>query len=155
MPRPRPGQQLHADQDGAVVVEFAIVFVLFVTLLWGLITYGVIFGAQQSLTHAAAEATRSVVGLGDYNGDGTADSADATERIDEVLRSQLAWLDDTGVTDDLTWTVDYPACGSGTPQPTCAEVTVQFNWEDHALVPALLDVATPATLTSSASVEIG
>jgi Flp pilus assembly protein TadG len=143
------------DQDGAVVVEFAIVFVLFITLLWGLITYGVIFAAQQSLAHAAAEATRSVVGLGDYDGDGDVDTDDATMRIEEVLRDQLSWLDDTSVSDDVTWVITYPACGSGTPQPVCALVTVSFNWRDHALVPSILDIATPSSLSSSASVQIG
>ena len=52
----------HRDaESGAVVVEFAIVFVLFVTLLWGLISYGAIFAVQQSLSHAAAEGARAGV----------------------------------------------------------------------------------------------
>jgi Flp pilus assembly protein TadG len=52
-------------EDGAVIVEFAAIFIVFAMLLWGLISYGVIFAAQQSLTHAVAEAARATVGMSD------------------------------------------------------------------------------------------
>ncbi len=141
-------------EDGAVIVEFAIVFVLFmVLLLWGLLTYGFVFGVQQSVTHAAAEAVRSVVNIGDYDGDGDVDEDDARLRIDEVVQEQLAWLDDGGVADDLTWTTTFPTCGNGSPQPVCAHVEVVYDWATYPLFPPLFDVAQPDVITSTASVQ--
>ncbi len=47
------------DERGAEMIEFAIVVVLLITLLYGLITYGVILAAQSTITQAAADASRS------------------------------------------------------------------------------------------------
>lgn len=128
-------------QDGAVVVEFAIVFVLFVTLLAGLIQYGTIFAVQQSLSHAAAEATRAAVDV--------VDDGEAQARAEAVVADQLDWLREEGITvgpADMTVTCDanYPA---GTD---CLVVEVAYDWANHALVPTMFAVATPETLTARA-----
>lgn len=128
-------------QDGAVVVEFAVVFVLFVTLLAGLIQYGTIFAVQQSLSHAAAEATRAAVDV--------VDDTVAQDRAEAVVADQLDWLREEGITvgpADMTVTCDesYPA------DTDCLVVEVAYDWADHALVPTLFAVATPDTLTARA-----
>lgn len=129
------------------MVEFAAVFVLFVLLLSGLIQYGVIFAAQQSLSHAASEATRAVVNVADANDDGSAED-EVTERIEEVLDQQASWLDGAIVANDaqkVDYVVDFSGCDA------CVEVTVTYNWEDDPLVPSLFRIATPSTLTGSAN----
>ncbi len=136
-------------QDGAVVVEFAVVFGLFVMLLAGLIQYGVIFAAEQALAHGASEATRAVVNIRDLDDDGsTQDEADA--EIAAVLADQLSWLDGSiDPTDgrEIDYTIDYTRCDG------CVDVVVTYNWADDALVPALIDIATPDELSSSASIK--
>lgn len=134
-----PSRPAH-EQDGAVVVEFAIVFVLFMTLLWGLISYGVIFAVQQSLSHASAEATRAGV-------DVIAD-ADAESRADAVVADQLQWLDAAGITSQS----DVVACDTTIyPAGTnCLVVEASYDWANHAIVPAILNIATPDTLTARA-----
>lgn len=129
------------SQDGAVVIEFAIVFVLFATLLAGLIQYGTIFAVQQSLSHAAAEATRSGVDV--------VGTADAEARAQQVLDDQLKWLDPAGVASTVQ--ADVPCDPAIYPAGTnCLEVEVTYDWEDHAIVPMLVAVAVPDTLRSRA-----
>ena len=136
-----------ARQDGAVVVEFAAVFVLFALLLSGLIQYGVIFAAQQSLSHAAAEATRAVVNIADVDDDGSAQD-EAEARVAEVVRDQVEWLDgemDASDGDRVDYQVDFTGC------PECIEVTISYDWAGDPLVPSLFRIATPATLSATAN----
>ena len=46
-------------QKGAYAVEFAFVFVIFFLILYGMITYGLIFAAQQSMNFAAESGARA------------------------------------------------------------------------------------------------
>lgn len=169
----RVGRRL-ARQDGAVLVEFAIVFVLFVTLLGGLIQYGAIFAVQQSLSHAAAEATRAAVDV--------VDDTEAKTRALDVVEDQLEWLDVAGMTVGPSGTascsdgVDNDADGdtdgldtdclrtlatedaliqpcASPPYPAgteCLVVEITYDWAGYALVPTLLAVATPDTLSARA-----
>ena len=148
-------------EDGAVVVEFAIVFVLFVVLLSALIQYGVIFAAQQSMAHTAAEAARSVVNVADTGTNGTADEAE--DAIATVLQGGLQWLDgsvDAADGREVDYTVNCDGCADGDVTPdgdtvcaTCIEVTITFNWQDDRLVPQILPVPTPSRLSSAANVQ--
>lgn len=59
--RPRPSfRRMDAlrDETGAAVVEFALVLVLLLTLLVGLIQFGLAFYTQLTLQHAAREGAR-------------------------------------------------------------------------------------------------
>ena len=137
------------QQDGAVIVEFAIVFTLFAALLSGLIQYGVIFAAQQSLAHAAAEASRAVVNITDENGDGSTQD-EAAARVDAVLGDQMQWMDGsiapTGES-KVDYHVDFTGC------PDCVQVTVEYYWANDPLVPQIFPIGTPAVLSSSANVQ--
>src|SRR5690554_5870378 len=46
-------------QKGVYAVEFAFVFVVFFLILYGMITYGLIFAAQQSMNFAAESGARA------------------------------------------------------------------------------------------------
>ena len=54
----RPAKRVGGDQ-GAALVEFAIVASLLFTLIFGIITYGLILNFKQDMTRAAAEAARA------------------------------------------------------------------------------------------------
>ncbi len=49
------------SQKGAVAVEMALVFSLFITLLWGMISYALPFFLMQVMNHATSEAVRAAV----------------------------------------------------------------------------------------------
>lgn len=152
----------HQREEGAVVVEFAVVFGLFVVLLSGIIQYGVIFAAQQSLSHASAEAARAVVNIVDEDDDGSA-ADEAVVRVGEVLDQQLSWLDgsiDASDTAKVDYVVQCADAGCDEAiQPAadacadCLQVVVTFDWEDDAVVPTIFPVFTPSTLTATANVR--
>jgi hypothetical protein len=50
-------------EGGAAVVEFAMVATLLFTLIFGIITFGVLFGYRQQVTQAAAEGARAAVNV--------------------------------------------------------------------------------------------
>lgn len=52
--------RLRRRQDGAAAVEFALILVLFVTLLFGMIQYGFYFYASQTGSSVASEALRQL-----------------------------------------------------------------------------------------------
>jgi Flp pilus assembly protein TadG len=129
-----------AQDDGAVIVEFAAIFIVFAMLLWGLISYGVVFAAQQSLTHAASEAARSTVGI--------PDPAAAEQRAVEMLDEELTWLAD-GL--DVREAAVAPCENDAARE--CMTVRVTYDWGNNPIVPSILDVATPDTLTGRAVVQ--
>ena len=139
-----PWGRMHRDEGGAVIVEFAAIFVVFAMLLWGLITYGVIFAAQQSVTHGAADAARATVGQ-------YPDEDEARSRAEDIIDAQLgegSWLDPAG----LSHSVEFGPC-EGTAERACATVHVTYDWANHAIVPEMLSVATPNALSSKAVVQ--
>ena len=48
-------------EKGAAAIEFAIIFPIFFIVFYAVVTYGLIFAAQQTLTLAAAEGARAAV----------------------------------------------------------------------------------------------
>lgn len=152
---PRHGPE---EQDGAVVVEFALVFGLFVTLLWGIFTYGVVFAVQQTVTHAAGEAARATVGYDDPTEARTVATSIATE--------QLKWLGASGAPDatDVQFGDCTQPAGSdpfdGSPVDTgaasrCVFVTYAYPWGADPLIAPLLDVGTPDTIRGTATITWG
>ena len=127
-------------EDGAVIVEFAAIFIVFAMLLWGLISYGVVFAAQQSLTHAAAEAARSTVGMTDRSA--------AEQRAVDMLEEELGWL-----ADGLDRREASVAACENDAAYECMTVVVTYDWAGHPIVPSILNVATPDTLSGRAVVQ--
>jgi hypothetical protein len=134
-----------AGEQGAVIVEFAAVFIVFAMLLWGLISYGLVFAAQQSLTHAASDAARAGVGLENVD-----DARDSAERI---VDEQLDWLARFGWLEfDKSQHVDVAPCSNATGQD-CLTVEVAYDWGGHPIVPSILNVATPNRLSATGVVQ--
>ena len=50
-----------AREDGVAALEFAIVSMLFLVILFGILTYGYIYSMDQSMTHAAEEGARAAI----------------------------------------------------------------------------------------------
>jgi hypothetical protein len=138
------------SEDGAVLVEFALVFVLFIFILYALVAFGTALALKQSVTHAAAEGARAAVGVVD-NPD-TAEDEREVKAIDEV-RDSLDWIGDKYSDDDVEARVD--PCSDGSTD-SCIFVTISYPYNDKPIVPAApgLGIVLPDTMTSKAVVKI-
>lgn len=129
---------------GAVIVEFALVFMLFFMLMYGIVSYGVIFAIQHSLTHAANEGARAAVK--DVGGL----EARRKEAEDTVVEA-LKWLGTAAPAPEVT----SPPC-PGTSLYKCVNVKLTFNYAENPLIPPLpgLGVALPEKLVAQATVQL-
>ena len=133
---------LRRDQSGAAAVEFALVVGLFVFILYGLISFGMILATKQRITNAAAEGARAAVGQTN-----AADAKNAA--ITRVAAAGLpagAYSIGPGPGEPSVY-----ACGSF----QCIEVTVTYNLAANPVVPPApgLGLVTPNTISSKAVVQ--
>jgi len=78
-----------ARQKGAAAIEFALVFVIFFGIFYGLVTYSLPLMMMQSFNNATAEAVRQSVAISpSVNNYSTV----VTTQANTVLSSQLAWI---------------------------------------------------------------
>lgn len=133
------------------MVEFAVVGLLFVMLLSGLISFGLILSFKQNLTQAAAEGARA--GATAVSGESLTDAATATGNA-------VASFDQTCNSGGLTCTFELDDCGedprNGIDNPAidqCIYVTVVYDYENHPLLPRfpVLSALYPDTVSSGSS----
>lgn len=119
------------------MVEFALVVGLFVFIMYGLISFGMILATKQRITNAAAEGARAAVGQT------TAAAAISTA----TARVAAAGLPAGAYTPTYT----TAACGSN----NCITVTITYNLAAHPVVPLApgLGLVTPSTISSTAVVQ--
>jgi Flp pilus assembly protein TadG len=130
-----------AGEDGAAIIEFAAVGILFMTLLWGILAYGFVFVAQHAITHAASEGALAAAGVRtSAAGPGVYDFSAARD----VVEAQLGG----GITAAYQVDVARVACGSS----QCVQVDVRLPWGDDAIVPFPFGPL-PDRLSSRAVVE--
>ena len=143
LPASPPRRRLfRRDQSGAAAVEFALVVGLFVFILYGLISFGMILATKQRITNAAAEGARAAVGQTN-----AADAKNAA--IARVLAAGLP--------------AGSYSIGPGAGEPTifacgsfqCIQVTVTYNLAGNPVVPPApgLGLVTPNTISSTAVVQ--
>ncbi len=130
------------DEDGAAAVEFALVVIPLVLILFGIISYAYMFSVRQALTQAAAEGARAAaVAQADPTAAGLA-------AVDNALEGNGRL---TCGTNGLTCTATPPtACRDGAK---CVTVTVSLNYDtfnpfDFPLIPM------PGTLSFTSSAEV-
>lgn len=161
------------DEHGAEMIEFAIVVVLLITLLYGIITYGMILAAQATVTQAAADASRAGLVLGSATescGSYTVPSSTCT--ADSEASNDLGWMDKgtcnqfAGTsapgsnvvvsTGPMTCTAIKENCPSNSAIQ-CLAVTVSYNYSSDPLFPELpgLGLITPSTISSTNVVQLG
>ncbi len=141
-------QRRDANERGAEMIEFAIVVVLLITLLYGIITYGLILAAQATITQAAADAARS----------GIVTPSTAVATAQAQAGTDLGWMNKgacgtSGTT--TTCVATQIPCPSNTLN-TCLKVTVSYNYSSSPLFPELpgLGVITPSTISSTNILQI-
>ncbi len=126
------------------MLEFALVFVLFAFLVYGLIAYGMILATKQRVTNAAADGARSAVGAANWPDAKTR----AEQRIHDALGPETAYT--AQITNGL--------CNPVNPlSPSCITVELTYHYGDHPIVPVPefpgLHLFTPDTFGSKAVVQ--
>ena len=151
------------DERGAEMIEFAIVVVLLITILYGIITYGLILAAQSTLTQAAADASRSGIVMSTSSAQISTAEAQAC--------NDIGWMNKTCGTpttfsstlctfspnpaDAVTAFACEVACPSNA-NAECLKTTLSYNYASTPLFPELpgLSVVTPTTLTSTNVLQV-
>nr|WP_175772370.1 TadE/TadG family type IV pilus assembly protein [Paraburkholderia phenazinium] len=136
-------------ERGTAAVEFALVFPLFFVILYGIVTYSVIFVAQQNLTLAAEEGARAAL-----NYQAATSTANAL-----AARSSAACTTAKGMVTSLISTATCVSSSSPCSYDAtmdCVIVTLSYNYAGKPLVPSLplTNFVLPASLASSATVQL-
>lgn len=127
------------NDDGAAAVEFALVLIPLLTILFGIISYGYMLSFRQSISQAAAEGARA--------------AAVAPATADRVAVAQSA----IGDTLDLVCGSGHLTCTVTTPSGCdCVSVKVDYAYLDDTTKPTFpgFDIVMPETLTYTAFSEI-
>ena len=138
-------------ESGVAAVEFAIVAMVFMVILFGILTYGFIYGLDQSMNHAAEEGARSAIST-------TTDAAAITEAHDTAM-ARLGWLGSRIQSSDVVATVFQGTVGSDTCDPAdatikCVKVTITYPWSTRPIIPQFPGLPTPTQMQAIAIVQL-
>jgi Flp pilus assembly protein TadG len=130
-------------EEGVAAVEFAIVSMVFLLFLYGILSYGFIFGLDQSMNHAAEEGARSAIST-------TTDAAAITKAHDTAMQ-RLNWLGSRIQSSDVVAAV--AACPNDTTVK-CITVTITYPWNTRPVVPKLAMLPVPDQMQAVAVVQL-
>jgi Flp pilus assembly protein TadG len=152
------------DERGAELLEFALVVVLLITLLYGIISYGVILAAQSTVTQAAADGARAGIVQGTGTTPvGSQQVSTAGYAAVQQASTDLGWMNKGTCYQTVNGTpvggssgnaiscaATTGACASNAVN-TCLTLTVSYNYASAPLFPELpgLSVITPSTISST------
>lgn len=157
--RGRQWRSWRREQDGASLVEFALVFPIFVLVILGLVSFGMMLALKQGVTNAAADGARSVVGVVDNTATPAVD--ERIEKARTTVANRLSWLGGNAsyLVTDVKWynsasaTCEALEVGVAPPSPPTICVKITYPYDDHKLVPA--PTFGVSTLSSEARVQVG
>jgi Flp pilus assembly protein TadG len=150
--RATPGRA--RGEDGAALLEFALVAILLFTLIFGIISYGFMLSFKQDMTRSAAEGARAgAVAFPVSEALTAAQEAtmDAAERTGKSCTTTDG-VDSYG--DGLTCSVSVAGCT--TSAGDCVYVELEYDQDGHPIVGhiPLLDELPPNTLTSKSVARV-
>ncbi|TEA80192.1 TadE/TadG family type IV pilus assembly protein [Allopusillimonas ginsengisoli] len=155
----RPSADQDARQQGVAAIEFGISIVIVLMFLFGIVSYGALFWAQQKVSYLAAEGGRYAVAQSFSNPTAAADSA--CIHVKKIAEQDLL-LNATSNSINVTCAQTTAQCVSA----TCATIAVSANVSGWpllqmmdkliGLVPNANQVNKPSSteLTSTAVVQI-
>ncbi|MCB5184481.1 pilus assembly protein [Methylobacillus gramineus] len=82
------------QQSGAAAIEFAMLFMLFFTLFYALVTYSIVFLLQSSFVFAASEGARSAIAVDPmaYSSSALYANNGVSSRVRSTVSSSLTWM---------------------------------------------------------------
>ena len=159
-------------RKGVVAVEFAIVFPIFFLIFYAIVTYGLIFAAQQTLTLAAAEGARAAVRYPAQLSPGSTQLIARKSAACSMANSAVDWLRKMGAGLGGTTCADsvpgdaagiYVYAGDCTGMAaskvfSCVNVRINYSYASSPLIPRLLgpllSLPTPDVLRGSAVAQV-
>jgi Flp pilus assembly protein TadG len=134
------------SQRGIAAIEFALVFPLFFVIFYSIVTYGLIFAVNQTLSLAAQEGGRAALR---YEGETSLSSAYTlrTSAACTTAQGLVAWIPQAQAS------CSNQACTGGMQ---CVTVQMTYNYAAHPLVPTLpmMGFVTPSTLGAQVVVQL-
>lgn len=122
--------------SGVAAVEFGLIFPLLFLMLYGILTYSLIFTVQHTLSFAAAEAARSALRFQSLNDD-TIESRKDAACID--AEKNLEWL--KAMTGDISCAnfvkVEDFQCGQVDPNNFCVKVRIEYPYRNKPVIPQI------------------
>lgn len=149
------------SESGAAAVEFALVAIPLFFILYALIAFGMMLALKQSVTSAASEGARAVVGVVD---DPATAGDERVLRAQTTVANRLSWLGSKYQPGDLTvsWYNSVSgacdvAAGGTPPSPPTVCVKIAYPYTSRPLIPGApgMGLITPSTLGSEARVQVG
>lgn len=144
----RAAARRRGGERGASAVEFALVVIPLLWLVFGIISFGMMLSFRQTLSQAATEGARAAAVEQDAGQRTTAATSAVNEAMDAVSKS----CGSGGLVCDFS-SVSAPfSCGTG----TCVTVTLDYKYRDNPVIPSLPFVGTlmPQDLKYSATVRV-
>ncbi|MCW3695179.1 MULTISPECIES: TadE/TadG family type IV pilus assembly protein [Burkholderia] len=131
-------------QRGATAVEFAIVFPLFFVIFYAILSFGMIFVIQQSLTLAASEGARAGLSYAPNLTTRVANAKTTTQNV-------LGWLN-SSPPNVVAQQCNYNS--TSTPLLYCLTVTVSYTPDSWMTIMPFLGAIITKPLTGTAVVQI-
>lgn len=128
------------------MVEFAFVGLLFVLLLTGLITFGLILSFKQNLTQAAAEGARA----------GAVAAANPAGAAQTATDAAVDAYDEQCGMGALTCNFTVADCDGNAGGPECITVELEYDYDADPLIPPfpILSGMYPNTIRSASTAEV-
>jgi Flp pilus assembly protein TadG len=135
-------------ENGVEMLEFALVIPIFVFVLYGLIAFGIMLSAKQTITNAAAEGARAAVGAAQ---DPVSQAQAAKDRVKQAMSS----LGQYSADDPAQFDAQVLPC-TASPASKCITVKVTYPYSSKPIVPPApgLGLVMPSTLSSTAVVQV-
>lgn len=136
--------RLADEQDGVAAVEFSIVSMFLLALLYAILMYGFIFGTDQSITHAAAEGARAAISQ--------ATGVTQEQHAKDVALDRLSWLHGRITESDITTTL--APCAPPDEAYNCLTVRIVYPWRARPIIPPVLNIAVPDEIVAETTVQV-
>lgn len=148
-----------SGEQGAALLEFAMVMVLLFVLLFGIITFGYMMSFRQSMTQSAAEGARAAASAPRPRAGAVYDNSIALTRAREATAQAVSGFGRSCNAGGLTCTWEILDCNGSadTPAtPDCMTVTLSYDYAGHPLLPEfpLVSAAVPNTLAATSVVQL-
>ncbi|MFX1734060.1 pilus assembly protein [Paraburkholderia sp. A1RI_3L] len=152
-PRRAPlGSRTHTRlrERGSTAVEFALLFPVFFAIAYAVVSYSLVFVAQQSLTLASEEGARAALRYQKAT-DMTAALAARTSAACLAATNAASWLGSSA----LTCSPQAQNCSYDSTM-TCVQVQLSYDYKNHPLVPSLplVDFKIPDAIVTQSTVQL-
>ena len=148
-------------QKGVAAIEFALIFPVLFLMLYGLLSYSLIFAMQHSLSLAAAEGGRAAVRF-------VSKSDDISVRVNAACRAAqnaLSWMASIGIPSQCTGNANSAvsisilekpcpstASSSAVSSVRCIDISAIYAYSANPLIPKIVPV--PSKLTGHSFTQI-